>query len=174
MKKENIPLKMQAELVYGEKAKLDSKDAQIIRVLYKDARMSFSDIAKEVKLSRDAVRYRVEKLIAADVIQGFFPLLNPPKIGFPIITIVYLSFQNIDPETEKRFIQAMKGNKFVSNFASVTGRWDYFLIISSRDLGHFNDILKEIRGQFSGIIKEYEISNVIQTYKASMYNNLLE
>lgn len=174
MKKETIFLpKKQEELVYTKKSKIDQKDIQILKLLFKDSRMSFSDLAKEIKLSRDAIRYRLERLIKNKVIQGFFPLINPPALGFPVLTIVQIKLQNFNPEREKQLISYFKNNRFISNFAGLTGTWDFFMLISSSDLGHLNEILKDIRNKFSDIIKEYETSNVLQTYKISMYNNLL-
>lgn len=174
MKKETIQTKESQEIIYGNKYKLDSKDLQIIKILYKNSRLSFSDISKQVKLSRDAVRYRIKKMVENDVIQGFFPLINPPKLGFTLITIVLISLQKSNLESEQKLNKYLKSNKYISNFASLVGKWDYFFTVTSKDLGHFDLIIKDIRDKFPEIINNYEICNVIQTYKVSMYNNLLD
>ena len=43
---------------------LDALDQQIVRLLIKNARMSYSDIGQEVGLSRVAVKMRVQALAA--------------------------------------------------------------------------------------------------------------
>lgn len=174
MKKGSIQAKSEQDtIVYNKVSKLDLKDIHILKALYKDSRASFSDLSKEVKLSRDAVRYRIERLVKNEVIQGFIPLVNPPALGFPVLTVLQLKLQNFSPEREKKLLSYFKNSKYVSNFAALTGSWDYFVLISAKNLGHLNEILKDIRNNFSDIIKEYESSNVLQTYKVSMYNNLL-
>ena len=66
----------------GEKVNLDIKDKKILTLLMTDSRTPVSKIAKEVKLSRDAVDYRIKQLINKGVILGFIPTLHMRRLGF--------------------------------------------------------------------------------------------
>lgn len=46
-----------------------------------NGRMSYVDIAKELKLSRVAVRERINQLIEAEVIEKFSVVINSDKVG---------------------------------------------------------------------------------------------
>ena len=50
------------EITHGERVKLDSKDKKILEQLQKNARLSIAEIAKNTKLPRDVVVYRIKKL----------------------------------------------------------------------------------------------------------------
>lgn len=56
---------------------IDEKDNQIVTLLRKDARMSWSDIGDAVGLSRVAVATRVKALEAKGIIRGYTALIDP-------------------------------------------------------------------------------------------------
>ena len=62
--------------------KLDLKDRKILYELDLNARQSDKEIAKKVGISREAVRYRIQKLIDEGYINYFITLLNTMKLGF--------------------------------------------------------------------------------------------
>src|SRR3989338_7492677 len=62
--------------------KLDVRDRKILSLLVRDARMPFSKIAKSVRLSRDAVAYRIARLQQQGVIVGYAPIVDYKKLGF--------------------------------------------------------------------------------------------
>ena len=111
------------------------------------------------------VAYRIQKLIDQKVIFGFSTLLNPPKMGYPVVVYVCFALERANKQKEERFVKYLMSVKNVSYVASITGRWDYIIDIMAKDHGHMNDILKEIRHTFSEIIKEYEVMNMIEEHK---------
>ena len=119
------------------------------------------ELPKEVK---DEL-YRIQKLIDQKVIFGFSTLLNPPKMGYPVVVYVCFALERANKQKEERFVKYLMSVKNVSYVASITGRWDYIIDIMAKDHGHMNDILKEIRHTFSEIIKEYEVMNMIEEHK---------
>jgi Lrp/AsnC family leucine-responsive transcriptional regulator len=130
-----------------------------------DARVSLTDISRKIGLSRDAIRKRIQKMVDADVILGFKPILNPPRMGYPLINYVCLSLRNLSPEIEDKFLAYLRNNKNVTYISSLVGEWDYIINIVARDPAHFNEILKALRQKFSDIIKDYEIFGILEEYK---------
>lgn len=65
-----------------KKLRIDEVNANILRALLKDARTSFTEMAKENKISVAAVRSRYENLTKAGVITGAVMQINPQLIGF--------------------------------------------------------------------------------------------
>lgn len=61
--------------------KLDLKDKKILYSLDLNARQTDNQIAKEVGLSREAVRYRINKLVKESYIHYFITILNTMKLG---------------------------------------------------------------------------------------------
>ena len=58
---------------------IDEKDNEIINLLLKDARMSYSDIGEKVGLSRTAVKNRIAVLEKNGIIGGYRAVINPQE-----------------------------------------------------------------------------------------------
>ena len=60
---------------------LDKTDIKILKLLANDSRISYAEIAREVHLSRMAVRERVMKLVEERVVERFSVHLDSKKVG---------------------------------------------------------------------------------------------
>ena len=56
---------------------LDNLDNIIVNLLLEDGRMSYSDIAEKVGLSRTAVKNRIKSLEESGIIKGYKAVINP-------------------------------------------------------------------------------------------------
>ncbi|MBP3963249.1 Lrp/AsnC family transcriptional regulator [Paenibacillus lignilyticus] len=72
---------------------LDEIDRKIIQFLHDNARISYTDIGKEIGLSRVAVQARISALLENGVIERFTAVINPAKIGIHVS-----AFFNVDVE----------------------------------------------------------------------------
>ncbi|MGM0876950.1 MAG: Lrp/AsnC family transcriptional regulator [Bacillota bacterium] len=61
--------------------KIDDIDKKILELLTFNGRMSYSDIGKELELSRVSVRERIHQLINYGVIEKFSVVINSEKMG---------------------------------------------------------------------------------------------
>lgn len=68
-------------------------DARILEILQRDVRTPISKIAKEVGLSENGVRYRLEKLEKEGYIKSYTILLNPKKFGKRILAVFNLEIE---------------------------------------------------------------------------------
>lgn len=65
-----------------------SLETPILRLLIKNARMSYSDIARELDCSRAYAREQVNRLMQDGLIEQFTVVLNPDKMGKTLSTFV--------------------------------------------------------------------------------------
>ena len=166
MRREKIELKAHhPPLQYSTAYSFDRYDKKILQELDENARSSLADLAKEVGLSRDAIRNRIKKMVDKKVILAFSPIYNPPAMGYPIINYVLLSLYNPSEEEEKKFLTFLKGNKHVTYVAGLIGKWDFIIDVIAENPGQFDKIVKDIRQRFPDIIKDYEVYGVLQEYK---------
>jgi DNA-binding Lrp family transcriptional regulator len=68
-------------------------DKKILELLQRDVRMPIAKIAKEVNLSENGVRYRLEKLERDGYIRSYTILLNPKKFGKTVLAIFNLEIE---------------------------------------------------------------------------------
>ena len=104
---------------------IDELDRKIVRVLNKNARKSFREVAKEVGTSATAVIHTVRKLEAAGAVRGYAPVVDPEYFGIHLTAIVAVRISKGRLlETQRRISR----DPHVSAVYDVTGDWDCFII----------------------------------------------
>lgn len=119
--------------------KLDEKDMKIIEILRKNARASFTEIAKQLNLSEGAVRRRVEHLENSGIIKRF-----TIETSLPVVRAIILV--STTPEVPNPTIsKGIRGIDGVDWVYEVTGQFDIVAIVSGQDMTFINKCIDEIR-----------------------------
>lgn len=140
---------------------LDLKDRKILYQLDINARQTDSQIAKKVGLSRDSVRYRINKLIEKKYIKNFITLLNTMKLGYDWYR-TFFKFQNLTLEKETEIIEWLKQK--TSWVVKVEGKWDMNTGTFTKNIYEFQEILTEFIELFNKYVEKYEISIVTRMW----------
>ena len=74
---------------------MDELDRQIVQLLVKDGRMSYTDLGKATGLSTSAVHQRVRRLEQRGVIRGYAAVVDPEAVGLPLTA--FISVKPFDP-----------------------------------------------------------------------------
>ncbi|EOR24276.1 Lrp/AsnC family transcriptional regulator [Cytobacillus oceanisediminis] len=80
---------------YVPNIKLDKIDRHILSLLHENSRISYTDIGKEIGISRVAVQTRVNTLFENGIIEKFTTVINPAKVGKTVS-----AFFNVDVEPQ--------------------------------------------------------------------------
>ena len=75
------------------KLHLDVIDRKILAYLQEDARVTLTEMAKRLYVSRNAVRYRIELLEKEGLIDGYTTLINPMHSSNPILVVMLLDMK---------------------------------------------------------------------------------
>ena len=98
---------------------LDEFDQKIVKLLIKNARMSYSDIGQEVGLSRVAVRSRIQALEQKGIIEVYTTIITPQKISGAISC--YFEIETA-PDALKQAAALLEQNETVTQIYRVTGK----------------------------------------------------
>ncbi len=130
--------------------KLDKLDKQIIDLLTKDGRMSCADIARTIgSISERSVRYRLEKLIAENVIRiNAVPV--PQTLGYSVVADVFIEVEFGQVLEIARKIASYEN---VSYVAGATGELDLSIQIITRDNRELYEFVTEVLGKIPGVRK---------------------
>ena len=69
---------------------MDRVDQRILEELQADARLSFNELSRRVKLSSPAVAERVRRMEADGVITGYHAHVDPATVGRPVKAVVVM------------------------------------------------------------------------------------
>jgi len=97
----------------------DELDQKIVQLLIKNARFSYSDIGKEVGISRVAVKARIQALEKKGVIEEYTTIINPQKISGAISC--YFEIETLS-NSFTDVIEILNQNNIVTQIYRVTGK----------------------------------------------------
>ena len=148
---------------------LDKKDCMILGILQKNCRESLTSIAKEVGLSVDSVKKRINKMLNKKI---FYPKvqLRPRNFGFANVVDVKIKLQYSNEEEMNKFINYLKAHPRVIEIFSVSGEWDLSIVIIAKDAIDLGKITAEIRNKFGNLITSWNASLTINSHKFEEYN----
>lgn len=98
---------------------LDELDQKIIRLLIKNARMSYSEIGQQVGISRVAVKMRVQAMEEKGIIEEYTTIINPQKISGAVSC--YFEIET-EPDELMNVAEILKENDTITQIYRVTGR----------------------------------------------------
>ena len=150
--------------------RLDKRDIRLLELLALNCRFSLKSLAKAVKLSKDAVRYRINNLIKKKIIYKFLALTNFSSLGYDQY-YVGLQLQNLTPKKEKDIITKMKKHPFLFLLVKTAGRFNFYIGLACKDVQHFDTLLREIYTICSNNLLDSESVVWIKDYK---YNHTIK
>ncbi|MDB5848376.1 MAG: AsnC family transcriptional regulator [Rhodoferax sp.] len=122
---------------------LDRTDRAILRALQRDASVSNVALAAKVNLSPPACLRRVERLKETGMIQGIVALLNPRALDAGMLVVIAVVLDRSTPESFADFEKAAQKVSGCMECHVVTGEFDYFMLLRTKDSESFNRLHAE-------------------------------
>ena len=97
---------------------MDEIDNQILDVIREQARLTYSEIAQEVGLTRTAVRTRVEAMEKKGIIQGYYTRIEPKNV--PEALPFFLDLE-VDPEQLDEILDYLASDSVIRQMYLVSG-----------------------------------------------------
>lgn len=110
---------------------LDDTGWRLLSLLQNNARLSYSELGRQIGLSTPAVIERVRKLESAGIISGYQAKVDIEKLGIGIIAFISL---NTVPEKHTSIIDFLKKAPEVQESHYITGQASFMIKIASPDV----------------------------------------
>lgn len=124
---------------------MDSIDYQILKILRKNARTSYSTISREVHLSIPAIRERIQRLERNGVIQHYTITLSAEKFGRTMTCFILIKLSNHSKESDVAFQEYVKSSEQIVECYRVTGNHEYMLKLVVRSAADIETFIDEIK-----------------------------
>jgi DNA-binding Lrp family transcriptional regulator len=122
---------------------MDRTDRAILRALQRDASISNVALAAKVNLSAPACLRRVERLKESGLIKGIVALLNPRALDAGTMVMIGVVLDRSTPESFADFERAAQKVSGCLECHVVTGEFDYFMLLRTKDNDSYNRLHAE-------------------------------
>lgn len=140
---------------------IDAKDKKIMGELFRNARASYSEIAKNVRLSKESVNYRVNRLMENGIVTGFNTVIDVKRIGWELF-FASVRLRNIDTKTEKEILSALSSHPNVAWVIKCIGSVDIKMKILAKNIAELTTIVKHMAAIYKLHFNDYEIQVITQ------------
>ncbi len=146
---------------------LDDINKELLRLLGRNSRAQFSELRdalakKGHELTREAVEYRVKKMIENGVIKDFAMITDPEKIGYQLCSYVTIDLK--DPKKRDEIGEMLSELPNTAFVHAATHGFDIgcrIFFTDAKDMIDFLDILEADQR-----VKDFSLDIIRKTYKA--------
>lgn len=138
---------------------IDEIDKRILFELERNARTADVTLAKIVKKSKDAVRYRIKNLEESGVITGYKTWIDFAKLGYRSDTL-YITLLNL-PEKKKRLIEEIMNNPRTYWIGVAEGTWNIGVTFFIKNNEELLKIKNDLMSKYEEIILDCKVTSLV-------------
>ncbi len=124
-------------------SELDSFDRAILSVLSEEGRLSITDLAQRIGLSKSPTQTRLRRLEADGIITGYRALLDPIRLGLDHVAFVEVRLTDTREEALAAFNRAVRAIGEIEQAHLIAGNFDYLLKIRTGSMSDYRTVLAE-------------------------------
>jgi len=126
-----------------ETVDLDDFDRKIIAALRLDGRITVTDLAQRIGLSKTPCQVRLRRLLDAGVIRGFTALIDPAKLGLDHVAFAEVKLSDTREAALSEFNAAVQRIPEVEECHMIASSFDYLLKVRTPDIRRYRMVLGE-------------------------------
>lgn len=130
---------------------IDELDEKILKLITKNARIPFLEVARECGVSGAAIHQRVQRLLNLGVVSGSEFLVNPQKMGY--FTCAYMGIHLEKAKFHKQVVAELTKIPEVVECHYVTGSYAIFIKVQTKTNKHLKKLIDEDLQEIEGIAR---------------------
>lgn len=122
---------------------MDAIDRSLLRLLQRDARASYHDLGRAVRLSANTVSERVRRLRVSGVLRGYRAELDPAALGRQLLMVSDVRLrEGVDRSAFERGLEQVP--QIVSG-SRLTGEYDFQIRVACIDPAEFEEVVDTLK-----------------------------
>ena len=122
---------------------IDSFDKMILNVLSGNGRMSISELARNINLSKTPTQARVRRLETEGYIVGYRAMLDPIRLGLDHVAFVEVTLSDTREDALTKFNIEVAQIGEIEQCHMIAGNFDYLLKVRTHDMRAYRKVLGE-------------------------------
>ncbi len=130
-------------------AEIDALDQKILKLITKNARIPFLEVARECGVSGAAIHQRVQRLFNIGVVEGSEFVVSPQKLGYN--TCAYMGIYLDKAKYHTTVAEALRKIPEIVECHYTTGQYAIFIKIQTKNNVHLKHIIDKELQEIEGI-----------------------
>jgi Lrp/AsnC family leucine-responsive transcriptional regulator len=122
---------------------MDDADQKIVALLVEDGRISLTELARRVGLSKTPCQVRLRRLLAAGIIRGFRAIVDPARMGLDHVAFAEVKLSDTRERALREFNDAVQRIAEVEECHMIASSFDYLLKVRTADIRRYRIVLGE-------------------------------
>lgn len=122
---------------------LDSFDHKILSVVASEGRVSVTELANRIGLSKSPTQTRLKRLEENGIIKGYRAMLDPIQLEREHVAFVEIRLSDTRESALKAFNDAVRAIPEIEQAHLIAGNFDYLLQVRARDMSDYRQVLAE-------------------------------
>ncbi|MFK7938831.1 MAG: Lrp/AsnC family transcriptional regulator [Roseovarius sp.] len=122
---------------------LDRFDQAILAALSTDGRISVTELAHRIGLSKSPTQARLKRLEATGVITGYRALFDPIRLGLDHVSFVEVRLSSTRESALAEFNAAVMKIPEIEQVHLIAGNFDYLMKIRTQNMNDYRIVLAE-------------------------------
>lgn len=135
----------------NQQLNIDELDQKILKLITKNARIPFLEVARECGVSGAAIHQRVQRLLNMGVVTGSEFIVSPEKMGYN--TCAYMGIHLEKASFHKEVVDQLKEIPEIIECHYTTGQYAIFVKIMTKTNKHLKKIIDEEFQKIDGIAR---------------------
>ena len=132
-------------------ADIDALDEKILRLITKNARIPFLEVARECNVSGAAIHQRVQRLLNIGVVSGSEFIINPQKLGYN--TMAYMGIYLEKAKNHRKVVEELTKIPEVVECHYTTGQYAIFIKVLTKTNKHLKKLIDDQLQEIDGIAR---------------------
>ena len=132
-------------------ADIDGLDEKILKLITKNARIPFLEVARECGVSGAAIHQRVQRLLNVGVVKGSEFIVSPQKLGYN--TCAYMGIYLEKANYHNKVVAALRNIPEVVECHYTTGQYAIFVKIQTKTNKHLKRLIDNELQDVEGIAR---------------------
>ena len=124
-------------------SEIDRFDRAILQVLAEDGRITVTDLAQRVGLSKTPTQVRLKRLIDNGTILGFRAVIDPVRLGLDHVAFAEVKLSDTREAALREFNTAVRRIAEVEECHMIASSFDYLLKVRTSDIRRYRFVLGE-------------------------------
>ncbi|WP_204113607.1 Lrp/AsnC family transcriptional regulator [Shimia biformata] len=127
----------------NDQVELDRFDRRILDVLSQDGRITVTELARQIGLSKSPTQARLKRLEDSGVITGYRALLDPIRLGLDHVAFVEVKLTDTREKSLAEFNTAVRKVGEIEQVHLIASHFDYLLKVRCASMSAYRRVLGE-------------------------------